>query len=150
MYVMKLVPISDWVQQPVTMPNRPNEIGDSLTLEIEGQIKPPKVYSDENDVFVFAVRNHIQANLPDVDIVVGGPGSTRPIGINQFVIQQTGGRQRQAQLGSTWPEYEFPRVRVMAFGSRDGKKLLETMARMDAIKRIVSRTWTMEIPGSVL
>ena len=139
--------MSDWIQQPVAMPNRPNEIGDSLTLEIEGQIKPPRTYGDENDVFVYAVRNHIALNLPGADIIVGGPGSTRPIGAGQFVIQQTGGRQRQAQLGSEWPLYEFPRARIMTFGVRDGKKLAQTMATMDAIKRIVSRTWTREIPG---
>ena len=146
MYCMKLEPVSDWVQQPVAMPNRPNEIGDSLTLEIQGQIVPPRTYTGENDVFVYAVRNHIAMNVPGVNIVVGGPGSTRPVGQSQFVIQQTGGRQREAQLGSTWPQYEFPRARIMAFGARDGKRLLETMAAMDAIKRVVSRTWTRYIP----
>ena len=147
MYVMKLEPVSDWIQQPVAMPNRPNEIGDSLTLEIQGQIVPPRTYTDEDDLFVYAVRNHIELNLPTVDIVVGGPGSTRPIGAGQFVIQQTGGRRRQAKLGDTWPEYEFPRARLMTFGARDGRKLAETMATMDAVKRLVSRTWTREIPS---
>ena len=61
-----------------------------------------------------------------------------------------GSRPAEGMIGSTRTRYEFPRARILVRAGVKGEEFDRAEQRIMEIRDVLSRTWTMEIPGTVV
>ena len=145
--------VHEWGLVP-TLPNTgPQEVVGQLLLTFIGQFRPVSEPKVEHDVALWAVRDHLIENLNDPsftrDTVQLGPPVMTPssdVSSDAWWLTQTGGQDRLAQLGSTDPQYEYPRFDLRYVVLRDGEDLFGRVLLMERAKRVLQRTWTVDIP----
>ena len=60
-----------------------------------------------------------------------------------------GSRPAEGMIGSTRTRYEYPRARILVRAGVKGEEFDQAEQRIMAIRDVLSRTWTMDIPGTV-
>ena len=122
-------------------------------LLVEAWIKTPEARTAVTS-WALCLRDHIAANadglIAKANLFIGSRIVPWSRGAGDTLIEVVpGSRPAEGMIGSTRTRYEFPRARILVRAGVKGEEFDRAEQRIMEIRDVLSKTWTMEIPGTV-
>ena len=122
-------------------------------LAVEAWVKTPEARTAATS-WPSCLRDHIAANIDGLtakaNLFVGSRLVPMLRGAGDTMVEIVpGSRPAEGMIGSTRTRYEYPRARILVRAGVKGEEFDLAEQRVMAIRDVLSKTWTMDIPGTV-